>query len=101
MADDKDQGAGTVWVSGHLICSSWQEAEILKSHLLEHIRLTQAEPGCIVFVVSQTDDPLIWRVEESFRDRKAFEVHQKRTRSSAWWAATVKIRRDYQVFGLD
>jgi quinol monooxygenase YgiN len=101
MADDKDQGTGAVRVSGRLICSSWQEAEILRSHLLDHIRLTQAEPGCIVFDVSQTDDPLVWRVEESFRDQKAYELHQKRTRSSAWWAATAKIRRDYQVLGLD
>ena len=62
--------------------------------LPEHVRLTRAEPGCLSFEVTPTDDPLAWRVEERFTDRAAFDAHQRRTRASAWGAATAAIRRD-------
>lgn len=74
-----------------------QEVEILKKFLPEHSRLTKAELGCLSFEVTPTDDPLVWQVEECFIDQQAFEQHQNRTRSSAWWNATSHIRRDYKI----
>lgn len=55
---------GAVRLSGFLRCASMEDVELVVRHLPEHIRLTRAEPGCLSFEVSQTDDPLIWRVEE-------------------------------------
>ena len=96
---------GAVRLSGRLICGSEREAAILREQLLEHVRLSRAEPGCLTFDVSGdvsgTEDPLVWRVEECFRDRAAFEHHQQRTRASPWWSATRSIRREYEVTGPD
>ncbi len=87
-------------LSGRLICANATEADLVRQHLPEHLRLTRAEPGCLSFQVSATDDPLIWQVAESFTDKAAFEAHQSRTRASAWHAATAHIRRDYRLTGL-
>lgn len=93
--------SGEVWLSGHLVCASQAEADIVLAGLTEHIRLTRAEPGCLLFEVTQTDDPMVWRVEERFADGAAFEAHQTRVRDSAWGATTRGIRRDYAVSKLD
>jgi len=77
-----------------------EDIPLVETHLPEHLRLTRAEPGCISFDVTQTDDPLIWRVEELFVDRAAFDFHQQRTRASEWFAATSAIPRDYEVTTL-
>ena len=88
---------GAVRLSGFLLCASAEDIQLVETHLPEHLRLTRAEPGCISFDVTQTDDPLIWRVEELFVDRAAFDFHQQRTRASEWFAATSAIPRDYEV----
>ncbi len=88
-----------VRLTGRLICASAGEVEIVRAHLPEHIRLTRAEPGCLAFTVEQTPDPLIWRVEERFQDKRAFSRHQSRTRASIWWTATAGIVRDYEIIG--
>ncbi|WCJ64472.1 putative quinol monooxygenase [Agrobacterium tumefaciens] len=92
--------AGAVRLSGFLRCLSGDDVELVRQHLPDHIRLTRAEPGCISFEVSQTDDPLVWRVEELFADRPAFDFHQQRTRASAWFMATSAIPRDYEITTL-
>lgn len=66
--------------------------------LPEHIRLTRAEPGCLLFEV--TADPDIsgrFLVREEFTDRAAFEAHQRRTAASAWARASDGIPRDYRI----
>lgn len=97
--DSASGRSGTVRLSGFLRCASAEDAEIVKRHLPDHIRLTRAEPGCLSFEVLQTDDPLLWRVDELFADRAAFDFHQQRTRASAWFTATSTIPRDYEIFG--
>lgn len=84
-------------LSGRLVCRAEAETEAVRAALPEHIRLTRAEPGCIAFDVTATRDPLVWRVEERFTDRTAFEAHQVRTRASAWYLATAGIPRDYTI----
>ena len=86
-----------VHLSGRLLCASAEEADVVRRHLPEHLRLTRAERGCLAFEVTPTDDPLTWRVEEQFVDRAAFDAHQRRTRASPWGAATAAIRRAYDV----
>ncbi|WP_338723713.1 antibiotic biosynthesis monooxygenase [Devosia sp. XK-2] len=89
--------AGQVRLSGTLICASQDECEIVRRHLAEHVRLTREEPGCLSFEVTQTEDPLIWRVEELFADQAAFDAHQVRTKASEWANKTMFIRRDYAI----
>lgn len=93
--------ATMVRLSGFLRCASMAEVETVQRHLPEHISLTRAEPGCISFEVSQTDDPLVWRVEELFTDQAAFDFHQKRTRASEWFDATAAIAREYEIRGTE
>jgi len=87
----------TVRLSGRLICATAAEAALVARHLPAHIALTRAEPGCLQFDVVRSGDPLVWRVEEAFRDRAAFDAHQARSRASAWHRRTAGIARAYQV----
>jgi quinol monooxygenase YgiN len=86
-----------VTLSGRLVCVHEAEAAIVAQHLPGHVRLTKAEPGCVLFEVRATRDPLVWEVEELFASREAFEVHQKRVKASDWGRATAAIRRDYRI----
>lgn len=88
----------TIIVSGRLICETTDQADRVRDHLPEHIRLTRAEPGCEMFEVTQTDDPLVWHVKERFTDQTAFEDHQARTRNSEWARQTADIQRDFNIF---
>ncbi|NYS23368.1 antibiotic biosynthesis monooxygenase [Rhodobacteraceae bacterium 2376] len=101
MADKINTEAGHVRLTGRLICRSARDVALVQAHLPEHLHLTRAEPGCVSFNVVQSDDPLIWHVEECFLDKAAFEFHQKRTRASSWWSATAGIPRDYDLSGLE
>ena len=94
-----DNDASQVHLHGHLICTTPDELATVETYLPEHIRLTRAEPGCLSFEVTQTDDPMVWRVAEGFTDRAAFEAHQRRVKASDWGRATAGIRRAYEVTG--
>ncbi len=82
---------------GHLICQSLEEAAAVRWHLADHISLSRAEPGCLSFDVTPTDDPMSFEVMESFRTREDFDAHQARTRASPWFEATRHILRDFRV----
>ena len=88
-----------VTLTGRLICASEDEAARVREGLDEHIRLTRAEPGCVSFYVTPTDDPLVWDVTEAFTDPAAFEAHQARSAASRWAELTRGIARDYTVKG--
>ena len=94
-----DNDATQVHLDGHLICSTPDELATVETYLPDHIRLTRAEPGCLTFEVTQTEDPMVWRVAECFADRVAFEVHQRRVKDSDWGRATAGIRRAYEITG--
>ena len=84
-------------LTGELICTDVQHLAIVETHLPQHIRLSRAEPGCLSFDVTQTADPMIWQVDETFVDQTAFDAHQTRTRASEWFAATSHIQRAFQI----
>lgn len=84
-------------LSGRLLCLSDAERDAVLAHRAAHIAATRAEPGCLSFTIDETDDPMVFDVAESFRDRVAFDAHQSRTRDSAWFAATRGILRDFRV----
>ena len=82
---------------GQLICMTEAEAEAVRAHLPLHVSLSRGEAGCLTFDIAQADDPMVWEVMESFRDRASFAAHQDRTRESAWFAATRGILRDFKM----
>jgi quinol monooxygenase YgiN len=79
--------------------SEAERAAVL-AHRAAHVAATRAESGCLSFTIDDTDDPMVFDVMESFRDRAAFDAHQARTRGSAWFAATKGILRDFRVEDL-
>lgn len=89
-----------VTLSGTLTCVNEDEAARVRYALDEHIRLTRAEPGCISFNVTPTDDPMVWAVAEKFADPAAFEAHQTRAGASDWAEQTKGIARDYTIKGM-
>ncbi len=86
-----------VALTGHLRCADAVEAARVRAGLDTHLRLTRAEPGCLRFDVTPTDDPLVWHVSELFTDRAAFEAHQARAGASNWAKLTAGIARDYKI----
>lgn len=83
-----------VALSGQIACADMGQLMALLTHVEAHVAASRAEPGCLFFEIAQTDDPLVWRVEELFRDASALEAHRARTRVSPWAAATSGIPRD-------
>jgi quinol monooxygenase YgiN len=82
---------------GHLICVTEDEVAAVNTHLPQHIALTRAEPGCLSFEITPTDDPKVFEVMETFRTRDDFNAHQTRTRASVWFEATRGILRDFRI----
>ncbi|MFN0114831.1 MAG: putative quinol monooxygenase [Paracoccaceae bacterium] len=82
---------------GQLRCLDEAQRAAVLGHRAEHSRLTRAEPGCLLFDIAETDDPLVFEVIEAFRTRDDFAAHQARTRDSRWFAATRAILRDFRV----
>ena len=82
---------------GQMVCMTEAEAEAVRTHRPEHQRLTRAEPGCLTFEITDTEDPMIFEVMEAFRDAASFAAHQARTRDSEWFAATRGILRDFRM----
>ena len=89
-----------VYLSGQLVCRDNDDVAIVVQHLARHVALTRNEAGCVSFCVSPTDDPLVWQVDERFRDAAAFKTHQDRVASSEWGQATAGIERRYTIEGL-
>lgn len=96
----EDCSMAHVYLSGQLVCSTDDDLAAVAGHLSQHVALTRAEAGCISFSVTQTNDPLVWQVDEEFRDAAAFRIHQARVAGSAWGRATAGIERRYTVQGL-
>ncbi|OFI37190.1 antibiotic biosynthesis monooxygenase [Arthrobacter sp. SW1] len=90
-----------VTLSGELVCHTAVEAETVARYLPLHLELTRAEEGCLSFEVTRTSDPLVWRVEERFRDAEAFTGHQERVAASEWGRATAGIERRYTMTGME
>ncbi|QJU52693.1 antibiotic biosynthesis monooxygenase [Herbiconiux sp. KACC 21604] len=90
-------GEVEVLLTGKLVCRDAADAGIVAALLPEHIELTRAEPGCLSFEVTATDDPLVWAVEERFASEDAFAAHQARVGASSWGRNTAAVGRHYEV----
>ena len=87
---------GMTTLTGTLTCKSEADLEMVKTYLPEHIRLSRAEPGCLKFEVTQGEDPMVWHLDEAFKDAKAFEAHQTRTKATIWAEKSAHLARDFQ-----
>lgn len=89
-----------VILTGTLRCRDAADTALVAELIGTHVALTRAEAGCVSFNVAQTDDPLIWQVDEEFVDAAAFEAHQARAKASEWGQRSAAIPRDFKVTGL-
>jgi len=73
----------------------------VKDELDNHIQLTRAETGCLIFEVTQDQlNPCRFDVYEEFAEQAAFQAHQARVKSSRWGEITVNVERHYTVTGI-
>ena len=89
-----------VTVEGTLRCLSEEQAANFRAGVVDHIRLSRAEPGCIAFNITETDDPMVWRVSERFESPEAFEAHKARMATSDWPRHAEGIERDLTITGM-
>ena len=82
-------------LSGHLTCADMSQMMLALDLLPDHVALSRAEPGNLRFDLSQTEDPLIWRLDELFADAEAFAAHQARTKASEWGQRSKDIARAF------
>ncbi|MEZ8636121.1 putative quinol monooxygenase [Vibrio cyclitrophicus] len=84
-------------LQGHILVPD-NDLEIVIQALVVHKELTLAEPGCIVFRISQsTLQPNRFEVYEEFTNREAFEAHQQRVKASQWGDISKNVTRHYQI----
>ena len=80
------------------ITVSDEDLDRVRGALAEHIRLTRQELGCLRFEVDpDAADPNRFNVYEEFIDRRAFERHQVRVRTSTWGDVSANASRHYQI----
>ncbi len=76
--------------------SAFQEA------IVEHVRLTLAEPGCLNFTITpDAKDRCKFSIYEEFIDQAAFDHHQTRTARSDWAKITTNMQRFYSLMETD
>lgn len=90
-----------VVLSGYI---SVPESDLLpvKAALPEHIRLTRAESGYLVFTVTECPTKFNrFEVYEEFADEAAFRYHQERVTASPWSTYAKSVERHFQIEGLN
>ncbi|WCN08137.1 putative quinol monooxygenase [Marinomonas mediterranea] len=84
-------------LSGYIVIPE-AELALVEDALVEHIALTKAEEGCLVFNVSKDPvNPCRYDVYEEFSSQAAFDFHQARVKSSPWGQATINVERHYLI----
>lgn len=77
-----------------------EDLSAVQHALPEHIELTRAEPGCLVFnVEADPEYPNRFHVYEEFCDAQVFAAHQERVQNSSWGHVSANVERHYQVSG--
>lgn len=101
-AADPELGGRTVTMSrpavalhGRLICRDTSDLMTALELLPPHVAASRAEPGCLLFRIKQSDNPMIWSLAEIFSDSAAFAAHQTRTAASLWGQRSREMARDF------
>ena len=88
---------GKVILQGHIIVPD-DDLDVVTRELVEHIQLTSAEPGCLLFSVTVDEQNTHkFDVYEEFVDQTAFDKHQLRVKQSTWGRVTKKVERHYLI----
>ncbi|MDJ0612219.1 MAG: putative quinol monooxygenase [Rhizobiaceae bacterium] len=86
---------GFIDVPGHRV-------DAVRAGLVDHIRLTREEAGCIFFEVTPSKDvPGRFLVSEAFVDEAAFKFHQERSGSSPWARVSEDIPRNFKTWTVE
>jgi quinol monooxygenase YgiN len=91
----------TIYLSGHFDVAKQHIQETLLL-LPEHIKQSREEKGCLDFRVTQskkTEER--FQVFEKFNSKRAYLYHQKRIKNSKWKNIMTKLKRDYEIIGID
>ena len=101
-AADPELGGQTVTLSrpaialhGRLICNDTTDLMTTLELLPAHVAASRAEPGCLLFRIEQSDDPMIWSLFEIFSDGAAFAAHRSRSAASLWGRRSRQMGRDF------
>lgn len=89
-----------VALHGQLICADADQMMTALSLLPDHMDLSRAEPGCLRFDITQSEDPMVWSLSEVFADADAFAAHQVRTADSIWGHDSRNLGRDFHCHDL-
>lgn len=95
---ERSRGKAMIGVTGTLEASSLAEAELIRTHLPRHLRLSRNEAGCLRFDAFATEDPFVWQLDALYIDEAAFAEHRTRTKDSEWGQLSQGIRRDLTSF---
>ena len=91
----------TIYLSGHFDVAKQHIQETLLL-LPEHIKLSREEKGCLDFRVTQSKKTEgRFQVFEKFNSKRAYLYHQKRIKNSKWKNIMTKLKRDYEIIGID
>ena len=91
----------TIYLSGHIDVAKQYIKETL-SILSEHIKLTKEEKGCLDFRVIECQKiEGRFHVNKKFKSKNAYLFHQKRCKNSKWNNIEEKIKRNYEIIGLN
>ena len=83
-------------LSGQLRCADIGQLMRALDLLPEHAELSRAEPGNLRFDLAQTDDPLVFDLNELYADNDAFQAHRTRLHGARWGAESHGIARDFE-----
>lgn len=87
-----------VTLKGFIIVQT-EDLSAVKEELINHRNLTHAEPGCLIFEVTQSEsNPNRFDVYETFVNKAAFDAHQQRIQNSHWREVTANVERHYEIF---
>lgn len=90
-----------ITLSGYILVPK-HELQTIRDALVEHVALTRAEPGCLVFNVTESNEVEgRFDVYEEFLDSDAFHQHQSRVKASQWGELSNNVLRHYATEGLD
>lgn len=86
--------APLISITGQLFCKDMGQMLQALDLLPEHVALSRKEPGNLRFDIRQSEDPMIWQVDELFADADAIAAHRARAAGSRWRTHAGEFSRD-------
>ena len=83
-------------LSGQLRCADVGQLIRALDLLPEHAELSRAEPGNLRFDLAQTDNPMVFDLNELYADPDAFEAHRARLHAARWGQDSHGIARQFE-----